>query len=546
MFDIENNKKNKSAVILNLERSEWVSRSHVTSVESVVNDRAKTQCYSAKRDLYGLSLRSTLKMTTLALILSLNLSTALAADCETGEKLCGTDCIPQNKTCWSCGDNCGAYTTGLWGAYTLNISGTGAMNNYSSRSDVPWNSYNSYVRSINISEGITNIGDNAFNNYYLVNSAIEIPSTVTTIGNNAFRDMGLVTGLTIPDYVTSIGNYAFAGIHNVTGTLNIPSSVTSIGNGAFYDMTGVTGLTIPDSVTNIGAIAFNGTKITSATIPDSVTNLGLGAFSSTKVTSLAIPDSLTSIDDRLFSYAPLNELIIPDSWGDEGFIISDSLFQDTCFANSSRPSGCENPQIICQGDKTKCQSALSKFLSDGNACISNSRNCITSDIPIKSVDELTDKTDEQKAALCTGGRTDGMYKWENGSCQRISDATTCNSTTKYYFNTAANNGNGLCQRLPTTQTTCTGTDIEWDTINSKCLNKKAITSAPENNNQGSNQEEVVSGSVDEAACREQGKVFWGEECHDTYPFTKKRWTPAEANEWLHDGNDNFVIITFKK
>ena len=45
--------KNKSAVILNPERSEWVSRSHVTGVEHVVNDGAKTQCYSAKRDLYG-------------------------------------------------------------------------------------------------------------------------------------------------------------------------------------------------------------------------------------------------------------------------------------------------------------------------------------------------------------------------------------------------------------------------------------------------------------------------------------------------------------
>ena len=42
------------------------------------------------------------------------------------------------------------------------------------------------------------------------------------------------------------------------------------------------------------------------------------------------------------------------------------------------------------------------------------------------------------------------------------------------------------------------------------------------------------------------KVSWKDNCYDTYPFTKKRWTPAEANEWLHDGNDNFVIITFKK
>ena len=29
-------------------------------------------------------------------------------------------------------------------------------------------------------------------------------------------------------------------------------------------------------------------------------------------------------------------------------------------------------------------------------------------------------------------------------------------------------------------------------------------------------------------------------------FAKKHYTPAEANEWLHDGNNNFVILTFKK
>ena len=29
-------------------------------------------------------------------------------------------------------------------------------------------------------------------------------------------------------------------------------------------------------------------------------------------------------------------------------------------------------------------------------------------------------------------------------------------------------------------------------------------------------------------------------------YAKKHYTPAEANQWLHDGNDNFVVITFKK
>ena len=29
-------------------------------------------------------------------------------------------------------------------------------------------------------------------------------------------------------------------------------------------------------------------------------------------------------------------------------------------------------------------------------------------------------------------------------------------------------------------------------------------------------------------------------------YAKKHYTPAEAAQWLHDGNDNFVILTFKK
>ena len=50
----------------------------------------------------------------------------------------------------------------------------------------------------------------------------------------------------------------------------------------------------------------------------------------------------------------------------------------------------------------------------------------------------------------------------------------------------------------------------------------------------------------EDSCHAKGQVLWDGACMDTYPFTKKRWTPAEAAEWLNDDNNNFVIITFKK
>ncbi len=59
-------------------------------------------------------------------------------------------------------------------------------------------------------------------------------------------------------------------------------------------------------------------------------------------------------------------------------------------------------------------------------------------------------------------------------------------------------------------------------------------------------QEPESPQITKTDCYNQGKVLWDNTCVDEYPFAKKRWTPAEANEWLHDGNDNFVVITFKK
>ena len=52
----------------------------------------------------------------------------------------------------------------------------------------------------------------------------------------------------------------------------------------------------------------------------------------------------------------------------------------------------------------------------------------------------------------------------------------------------------------------------------------------------------IDGSINCAS----GYAEYKNKCWSELPFAKKRWTPAEANQWLHDGNDNFVVITFKK
>lgn len=72
------------------------------------------------------------------------------------------------------------------GGYILNVEGTDAIKDFSSRIDPPWCEYRNKISEIKLSEGITEIGTNAF-------SAVEvgrvvIPKSVTTIYTDAFSD----------------------------------------------------------------------------------------------------------------------------------------------------------------------------------------------------------------------------------------------------------------------------------------------------------------------------------------------------------------------
>ena len=248
----------------------------------------------------------------------------------------------------------------------FNITGTGAMSSYDN--SVPWySSYRSYVKMINIADGVTSIGSNAFGNFTNLTS-ITIPDSVTSIGDGAFWYCRSLTSVTIPDSVTSIGRGAFGectGLEDVyyTGDIEswcgiaydhaypdsefytknfyinntlvkeviIPDTVTEIRDFAFCGFDCITSVTIADSVTRIGDYAFGYcTSLTSVTIPDSVTSIGDGAFLFCQnLTSITIPDGVTSISAGVFERCTgLVSVTIPDSVisiGDGAFEICTSL-----------------------------------------------------------------------------------------------------------------------------------------------------------------------------------------------------------------------------
>ena len=137
------------------------------------------------------------------------------------------------------------YSSGPWGnlsweaadgsnglAYVM-ISGSGAMNDFSSDAAVAW-------RTDTLKNNVTDV---------------DIESNITSIGNYAFMDFRNLRDIYHWKNIQSIGTGAFHGCVNLT-EITLPDTVTIIKTGAFYGCTSLSEITIPAGVTMIQTMAF--------------------------------------------------------------------------------------------------------------------------------------------------------------------------------------------------------------------------------------------------------------------------------------------------
>ena len=212
-----------------------------------------------------------------------------------------------NVTSGRCGDDATwALTEDNNGDYTLTISGTGAMQDYSEAVAAPWSWAKHRIRAIAIGDEITAIGAYAFkgcDRFY----AITIPASVTTICQSAFQSCTSLETIDLSNAnnLESIGESAFHYCYNLA-EISIPDSVKAIGTYAFFDCHALKNVTISTSskMETIGEAAFAFcSMLKSITIPAGVKEIAQKTFIADinlETITFAPNSQLTTVGDHVF------------------------------------------------------------------------------------------------------------------------------------------------------------------------------------------------------------------------------------------------------
>ena len=201
----------------------------------------------------------------------------------------------------------------LFGSGALYIYGSGAMNNYSSASQVPWHDYRSKISLVRVSGDVTSVCNYAFqdcSNLY----SVYLCDTIQSIGSYAFNGCGF-TWFSIPESVETLGGSCFSSCRNLE-EIEIPGGISEIPASAFYYCTSLSEVDLPPTVTSIGSSAFNYCSALTTVSPlYSVTSIGESAFANCKaLKDISFWGELWYIGANAFSgCAALTGIELPDT-----------------------------------------------------------------------------------------------------------------------------------------------------------------------------------------------------------------------------------------
>ena len=209
-----------------------------------------------------LKIKRTMARAAMLLVMLLTTATAWAAVGDVVDSgTCG-----DNLT-WTLAENDDDPNTVTWGngttghtAYTLTITGSGAMTDYT-YSSMPWYSNQQSVTRLVLPDGLTHVGNYAFNTCNNVRS-VTLPASVTSIGESAFTVVGV-----------KASSCSFTAAEG--------SLLSSIGTDGFNGFGGNVDLRNCTSLTTIGEKVFENYKTNTVYLPVSMRTVAKDAFYST-------------------------------------------------------------------------------------------------------------------------------------------------------------------------------------------------------------------------------------------------------------------------
>ena len=237
----------------------------------------------------------------------------------------------------SCGKNVN-YTLNLETG-VLSITGTGAMKEFSNGFQ-PWYYKTSYIKTVNIADGVISVGSYAFYNCSNL-ASVTIGNSVTSIGRYAFDGTAWFNNQ--PDGLVYAGlvAYKYKGTMPLNTSVTIEEGTLGITEYAFNGCSGLTSVTIPNSVTSVGESAFGGTAWYNNQ-PDGLVYAGLVAYkykgTMPENTSITIAEGTLSIAGSAFyGRSSLKSVTIPNSVtsiGNFAFYNCSGLTEVYCYAEN--------------------------------------------------------------------------------------------------------------------------------------------------------------------------------------------------------------------
>lgn len=215
--------------------------------------------------------------------------------------------------------------------YTLTISGTGDMADYSDTTPPPWFKYRDYIYNIKVDENVTSLGKYAFKDLYYVKEFridsinlkdLAVSSANVNYGDNyTTYDMGNSTNGTTVIFgpkVTRIPKMLFKPMEDYNNhsyfkkVIFEGNEIVTISNYglAFYKGDA---LTVPDGVKNVYGLGLGYNRAYIMIFPDSLTNVtGWSINANTQIEKLVFGSSVQAMQEHtLGSYTELKTLVIP-------------------------------------------------------------------------------------------------------------------------------------------------------------------------------------------------------------------------------------------